>query len=396
MGQRSDDLETTNDDYSTPFERSQEEAGRNEELMRENLSSSRSIPEDSPEELMRENLSSTRYVADDTPDMTGVSSTEYIVEDAGVPISSPGAEAVRDSMSGIDAGADFDAGARNTAGDEDTAEIRSNIEDTRSRMGSTIDAIQEKLSPRNLVDQAKEAARDATIGRAQEMAGNVADMAKEGGSTLMDTIRANPIPVALTAVGLGWLVFGARREANRRHEREYWDRGYGRYRDRGWYPGYPGSYGPYQQPQQDQGRMGQMTDRMQHAAGKVGDRVQDAASNVGDRMQDAAGTVADKAGDMADYAQWQAQRTRSWFEQTWNDNPLLVAGAALALGTVVGLVIPETEVEDKLMGETRDSLVQKAQGVAQDTVRKAQDAATDATDQVKQQARTARGATTNH
>lgn len=142
--------------------------------------------------------------------------------------------------------------------------------------------------------------------------------------------------------------------------------------------------------------MGQMTDRMQHAAGKVGDRVQDAASNVGDRMQDAAGSVADKAGDMADYAQWQAQRTRSWFEQTWNDNPLLVAGAALALGTVVGLVIPETEVEDKLMGETRDSLVQKAQGVAQDTVRKAQDAATDATDQVKQQARTARGSTTNH
>ena len=102
---------------------------------------------------------------------------------------------------------------------QSVAEIRDNIADTRDRMGSTIDAIQEKFSPQNLMEQAKETARDATIGRAQEMANNVADTAGETGSTLMDTIRENPVPVALTAIGLGWLVVSTHREAaNRRDE----------------------------------------------------------------------------------------------------------------------------------------------------------------------------------
>jgi uncharacterized protein DUF3618 len=63
------------------------------------------------------------------------------------------------------------------ASDASTAEIREDITETRARMGSTIDAIQEKLSPEHLVHQARDAARDATIGKAQEMAGNVADTA---------------------------------------------------------------------------------------------------------------------------------------------------------------------------------------------------------------------------
>ena len=77
---------------------------------------------------------------------------------------------------------------------------------------------------------------------------------------------------------------------------------------------------------------GSSEERMREAVlpGKVSDQVQGTASNVGDRVQGAASNVADKAGDMADYAQWQAQRTRGWLERTWDDNPLLVAGAAAA------------------------------------------------------------------
>lgn len=326
MGERTDDLGPLPEDANTSFEQRQEIAARNAEQM-------------------RERLGSTEYARGDTPGVAKMPRSDYIVEDTRI------------------------TDGEHVESDQSTEQIRDNIEDTRARMGTTIDAIQEKLSPENLMRQAKETARDATIGRAQEMASNVADTARETSSTLMETIRRNPVPVALTALGLGWLFVSARREASDRREREYWYRRTGRYYDRD-------RYGAYQQPQpQGSGsHMGQMTDRIQNTAGKVGDQAQEVASNV-----------ADKASDAADFAQWQAQRARGWFEQTWDDNPLSLAGAALALGTVVGLSIPETEMENRLMGETRDNLVQKAQGVAQDTVQRAQQAATEATNQMANQ-----------
>jgi hypothetical protein len=72
-------------------------------------------------------------------------------------------------------------------------------------MGSTIYAIQCRLSPQNLMAHAngarewrtrmahvKETTRDATIARAQEVAGNIADTARENSSTLMDTRPGKP------------------------------------------------------------------------------------------------------------------------------------------------------------------------------------------------------------
>jgi cell division protein FtsL len=42
--------------------------------------------------------------------------------------------------------------------DPEVAELRDEIEQTRSEMSETIDAIQERLSPQQLADDAKEAA----------------------------------------------------------------------------------------------------------------------------------------------------------------------------------------------------------------------------------------------
>ena len=86
-------------------------------------------------------------------------------------------------------------------------------------MSSTIDAIQEKLSPQRLTEQAKDAVRDATVGRVQDMASNITETARDTGSTLMDTIRENPLPAALVGIGVGWLFLSARRKAA---ERDRW------------------------------------------------------------------------------------------------------------------------------------------------------------------------------
>ena len=86
-------------------------------------------------------------------------------------------------------------------------------------MSSTIDAIQEKLSPQRLTEQAKDAVRDATVGKVQNMASNITETARDTGSTLMDTIRENPLPAALVGIGVGWLFLSARRRAT---ERDRW------------------------------------------------------------------------------------------------------------------------------------------------------------------------------
>jgi ElaB/YqjD/DUF883 family membrane-anchored ribosome-binding protein len=204
----------------------------------------------------------------------------------------------------------------------------------------------------------------------------------------MDTIRENPLPAALVGIGVGWLFLSARRRAA---ERDRWRPGYagyagygsrydgqdyGRYRARDYgaygsssgsersangypynrYGQYGGSqYGSPQPYQQENSKVGQMADA-----------AKDKLSDAGDRAQDMTDTVKERASDMADQAQWQAQRARGWLERTWDENPLVVAGAALAAGTLVGLSIPSTDAEREMMGEASGNVLQKAADTAQD------------------------------
>ncbi|MEX1158144.1 MAG: DUF3618 domain-containing protein, partial [Thermomicrobiales bacterium] len=128
-----------------------------------------------------------------------------------------------------------------TASDDPDA-IEHEIEQTRAEMSGTIDEIQDRLNPERLKAQAKEAAHDATIGRVidakdqavekvQDLASQAADKvrnitggngeshdyshgtssqftatARDAGNSVVDTIRANPVPAAIAGVGLGWFL----------------------------------------------------------------------------------------------------------------------------------------------------------------------------------------------
>ena len=95
---------------------------------------------------------------------------------------------------------------------DDPQQIRLQIEQTRDEMSETIDAIQERLSPRNLVEQAKDSVREATVGKVKQMAHNVSDTAsdmadstKEAASDLAERVRDNPWPTVLLGLGAAWL-----------------------------------------------------------------------------------------------------------------------------------------------------------------------------------------------
>jgi ElaB/YqjD/DUF883 family membrane-anchored ribosome-binding protein len=62
---------------------------------------------------------------------------------------------------------------------QDVDEIRDDIEETRERLSSTIDQIQERLNPEKIKANVADSIREATIGKAQEIAQNVGDKAHE-------------------------------------------------------------------------------------------------------------------------------------------------------------------------------------------------------------------------
>jgi ElaB/YqjD/DUF883 family membrane-anchored ribosome-binding protein len=244
---------------------------------------------------------------------------------------------------------------------------RIHVEQTRADMSETIDAIQEKMSPANLAQQAKDTVKDATIGKAQQVAGTAGDTATGMGSSIVETVQRNPVPAALIGIGLGWLLMSGRKQSASQpsfpSQKRY------AYRDVGLDP-YRGQY-----QEQSGSPVGQALGQAQQTAGQV---QQTAQQVVGQAQQ--------QAGQLATGAQQQAQQAASGFQQLLQENPLTVGVVGLALGAAVGLAIPETQAEDQLMGQARGTLMDKAQQTAQDTAQKVQNIAQEAVGAAKQEA----------
>lgn len=309
---------------------------------------------------------------------------------------------------------DESSDAEDVTDDESTDDIRGDIEDTRSHMSETIDAIQAKLSPQRLTEQAKEIVHDATIGRVEHAMNDMTDSARDTGYTLLDTVRQNPIPLALAGIGIGWLAVRLRENAANRgssHQRDrytqyngygyqgnyqggsnryygdtsapYRQTDYGQYPNNGAGPYYSQSYGQgYSQggngpslADQAQSKVGQATDAAQNVAGQVTDKAQQVAGQVTDQAQQVAGQLQDQAQQVAYQAQQGVYRAQGWFQRTLDENPLALGLVALAGGALAGLAVPETDQERQWMGPARDQLVEKAQEKAQDTLQKAQQVA---------------------
>jgi ElaB/YqjD/DUF883 family membrane-anchored ribosome-binding protein len=265
--------------------------------------------------------------------------------------------------------------------DEAAAEVdevettRVEIERTRAGMSETVDAIQERLSPENLKEQAKDRVKEATVGKAQE-----------AGSGIVGTIKANPLPAALTGIGLGWLLMNARKssseQARYRGDRRYaYDYGHPPARD------YPPRY-------EDVGASGtsagQAAQRARDGVGETATQVQDKAGQLAGQAQEKAGQVAsstqDRVSNLGEQARYQAQRASGGFQRMLQENPLAVGVLGVGVGAAVGLAIPETSKEHEVMGEARDNLVDKAQEKAQDAQQRVQRVAEEAQGAAQQEA----------
>lgn len=282
---------------------------------------------------------------------------------------------------------------------DDPDEIRQQISHTRALMGTTITEIGERLSPDYILDKAKTSVREATVGRFKDMSYEANRRVEGMSNSVGDSVRANPLPVALIGLGLGWLLMSERSKRQSYDTRGYRTTGY-RY--------YESDEGP--------GRMDQARYRLNEAGETVQDRAAEFGSRVGERAQqigenvsetaqrtteavrDTAHRVGETVGQRAEMAQeratdmgmqarneaerlaaearWRAQagvqQTRQTFWEVMENNPLTLGAVVLIAGAAVGAAIPSTEYENRLLGETRDRLMEEARTRAQDTVGRVQ------------------------
>jgi hypothetical protein len=230
-------------------------------------------------------------------------------------------------------------------------EIRSEIERTREGMSETVDAIQEKLRPSNVVASAA----SATTERVKDMAQDAASTASEwwddyGGNRFIDKVRNNPVPAVMAGVGLAWLWMSngqrrrgpaAWRSGAPRDAREERSNVAGDYSTN--YDYQRGSYSSRDYSSRD------------YSPSEYGNGVRNRLSDAGRMMQ----------------------QGRNRIECMVRQYPLAVGAAAVILGASLGAVVPETDKENELMGEAKENAMQRAQEAASGAVGRIKEAAAD-------------------
>jgi ElaB/YqjD/DUF883 family membrane-anchored ribosome-binding protein len=253
------------------------------------------------------------------------------------------------------------------------AEMRRDIARTRAEMAETMYVIRQRLSPEHLKQQAK----DATVGRAKEAVDDARSQVKSVRQSAMETIRQNPVPAAMVALGLGWLIVegkGPRAE----YAPSYYSPGYSRVNQ-------------FSGRVQDTDQVGNMAE--QSTAFKAKLAAEEKASQVGDvveQVQDRVAHLPDEAKAKADElrveVQQQAEYAKSKVGEYVHQNPLAAGAIALAVGAALGTMIPETPQEDALMGEQHDRLMSRVEERAHDTLERAQHVAKEVAQEAKETA----------
>jgi len=285
------------------------------------------------------------------------------------------------------------------------AEIESDIARTRANLSETLDALERKFAPRHLMEKGVDMLRGSVRGNLDTR-------------RVREALRANPIPLALIGVGLGWLLLHnvpatrgtAHRYARRAREGVAEAAGTVTERVKDWtgrtreaaesYGTGSEAYARTKSP----GAAGRLqTGNERHMAGAAGASdvrsgatgyVADTATRAGEAAREAARRAAEasraaarRAGDIAGQAGDYADRAKDRFAQVMDDYPLAVGALGFLAGTVIGAALPATRLEDEWLGEARDDAWREAQALGREAWERTQQVAATAVDAAREAAK---------
>lgn len=210
-------------------------------------------------------------------------------------------------------------------------DIERGIDRDRSHFSETLSALEKKLSPGQLVDQA--------LHYAKRNGGDFSD-------NLVKSVANNPIPTILTGVGMAWMALNQNSSPSESHAP-------GRSNGAGWSE--------------------KMTQAKDKAKGYEG-QFSDSAHQAGDKAYDMANEARHSAQELGTRGKQQWQRTSQQAVHFFEENPLAIGAAAVAIGALIGAALPLTSREKELLGHKGEEMVHDVQATAES----AKDTATEA------------------
>ena len=283
---------------------------------------------------------------------------------------------------------------------KEPSEMEQDINYTRERIGRTVEELEQRLSPGQLMDQA--------LGYAREHGGDFA-------SSVAGSVRRNPLPMIVTGLGIAWLLASqsSRRSAGStgRVYSPYDDtadmydggpasdgsslyRGVESDRDSSLYRGvdsgasglYRGSEsGGYDSDRSGGGLKDKLAGVGETIKSKVSGMRSSAASSggsVGEKLRSTRDSLSDRAHGLVDSAQSatrslrhrasgsgqgsmeQFRRAKGEFATLMEEQPLLLGAVGVAIGATIAALVPTTRRERELMGGASDSLADRASELA--------------------------------
>jgi hypothetical protein len=270
-----------------------------------------------------------------------------------------------------------------------TEQLEHETEQARSRIADTLDELRACMTPGQVVNQLADRVGDA------------------GARAFLNNLKRqtvdNPVPVALIGAGLAWLMLGgaekgrsafggigqrlgdATNEAAERN-REAADaasRAASRKAaelsdtadlnsEAASRKGAEWSDAAANLAEDARERVSSAADRVGQSASDAGAFARQMAGSAGDALQHSASAgyeaISESASRTATAATASARAARQRTLQAGNalvdfcrEQPLVLAGLGLAIGGTIGALLPQTETEDRLLGETSDQFKERAQ-----------------------------------
>lgn len=248
---------------------------------------------------------------------------------------------------------------------KDPAALEREATRTRHEIDQTVQEIEQRLSPGQLLDQ---------------VMGTVREHGGELGRNLGGQIKENPAALILTGVGLAWLTLGQgrtpRRESPPSQEISS--------------PTYASS-APSRTGNADTSKstgssvkssIKEASSSLKGAASSTRDRyivakhtVADSAHRGKARIEDAKLHLHESASNLSERTRVRMQHTSQQAKDLYDEHPLLVGGLGVALGAALGAFLPHTETEDELVGERSDAVTDKLKTEASHQYDRARDKA---------------------
>jgi hypothetical protein len=310
--------------------------------------------------------------------------------------------------------------------DRRTQQIRHEIDQTRADLSETIDAIQHRLKPANMVATATDSVKSAATQKVRDMtetanetAQHAMDYTRQRANQAMSSARQNSVPLAIIGIGAAWLLTNRSRNPSATAARRKYGTGsdgneYGNY---GGGTSATGTYDRHREsieraegmyaPERDGGLMARIRSNPVPAAlAGVGlgwlafanqqtntrrrsNYEQDLAKapsvdwRGGSSEPGLAARTGDYASQTTDSVRRMAQRRQNQLRRMIDENPLLVGAGALMLGAAFGLAVPETDTENEWMGDARDTVMTRARDMARDAAEQVQNTASGVADAAK-------------